>query len=68
MSNLQRRLKKLETLLTDDAGLVPGSRRWLDYWLDQFDRIVRGEKARGVPLAIFDAIVAAAESEQQGVG
>jgi hypothetical protein len=63
MSNLQRRLKKLEALLTDDAGLVPGSQRWLDYWLEQFDRTVRGEEARGVPLAIFDAIVAAAESE-----
>ena len=32
MSNLQRRLKKLEALLTDDAGLVPHSPQWLAYW------------------------------------
>jgi hypothetical protein len=66
MSNLQRRLKKLEALLTDEAGLVPGSQRWLDYWLEQFDKVVEGgDEAKHIrlPLAIFDVIVKAAESE-----
>ena len=32
MTNLQRRLTKLEALLTDPSGLVPQSQRWLEYW------------------------------------
>ena len=32
MTNLQRRLRKLEEHLTDPSGLVPHSQRWLEYW------------------------------------
>ena len=32
MTNLQRRLLKLEAQLTDVSGLVPHSKQWLDYW------------------------------------
>jgi len=32
MGGLDRRLKKLETQLTDPSGLVPHTQRWLDYW------------------------------------
>ena len=32
MSNLFRRLRKLEEHLTDPSGLVPHSQRWLEYW------------------------------------
>lgn len=32
VTNLQRRLKNLELLLTDPSGLVPHSRQWLAYW------------------------------------
>jgi len=32
MTNLQRRLVRLEALLTDSTGLVPHSEEWLDYW------------------------------------
>jgi hypothetical protein len=66
VSNLYRRLKKLEAQLTDDTGLVPGSKRWMDYWLEQFDKVVRGgDEAKNIrlPLEIFDAVVKAAESE-----
>ena len=32
MTNLQRRLKKLEAGLTDPSGLVPHTQKWLEYW------------------------------------
>jgi len=32
VTKLQRRLTKLEALLTDRSGLVPHSRKWLEYW------------------------------------
>jgi hypothetical protein len=32
MTNLQRRLKKIEAFMTDTSGLVPHSQRWLEYW------------------------------------
>ena len=60
MSNLQRRLKKLEALLTDDAGLVPGSERWLTYWTERAERILSGEVKGLIPLAVVDAILEAA--------
>ena len=43
MSNLQRRLRKLEALLTDDAGLVPGTPQWLSHWTERADQIFRGD-------------------------
>jgi hypothetical protein len=32
MTNLRRRLKKLEEILTDPAGLVPHTQKWIEYW------------------------------------
>ena len=32
MTNLQRRLLKLEAQLTDVSGLVPHSKQWLQCW------------------------------------
>jgi hypothetical protein len=60
MSNLQRRLKKLEALLTDDAGLLPGSPQWLAYWNERAERILSGEVKGIIPLAVVDAILEAA--------
>ena len=59
MSNLQRRLKKLEALLTDDAGLVPHSPRWLAYWTERIDRLLNGEEegTGRIPLEVVDAIL-----------
>lgn len=60
MSNLHRRLKKLEALLTDDAGLVPGSPNWLANWTERVDRILNGQdevKGRLIPLEVVDAIL-----------
>ena len=43
MSNLRRRLRKLEARLTDSSGIIPNSQEWLDHWLPKVDRIVSGE-------------------------
>jgi len=32
VTSLHRRLKKLETQLTDPSGLVPHTQKWLEYW------------------------------------
>ena len=64
MSNLRRRLHKLEARLTDSSGLTPNSQAWLDYWLREVDMIVDGEDRRGrprIPIAVVDAIIAAGE-------
>ena len=62
MSNLHRRLKKLEALLTDDASLVPGSEEWLAYWIERADKILNGEdevKGCQIPVEALDAILEA---------
>ena len=43
MSRLLSRLRKLEAQLKDDAGLVPNSPEWLDYWTRRIDAILIGE-------------------------
>jgi hypothetical protein len=32
MTNLERRLRQLEAVMTDSSGLVPGTPEWRDYW------------------------------------
>jgi hypothetical protein len=66
MSNLNRRLKKLETVMTDDVGLVPGSPRWWAYWNEQLQRyIARDPDARNtkVPLEVLRAYMQSAEPD-----
>ena len=43
MTNLERRLKKLETLRTDSSGLVPHSPKWFEHWYKQLDLYIAGE-------------------------
>jgi hypothetical protein len=67
MSNIRRRLRKLEARLTDSSGLIPNSQAWLDYWLPKVDRIVSGEDcdtSERIPIAVIDAIIAAGEKHQ----
>ena len=66
MSNLLRRLRKLETRLTDNSGLAPHSEAWLDYWRCRIDRLLAGEGHRDpgrIPLEAIDAIIAASAAE-----
>ena len=68
MSNLPRRLKKLEALLTDGAGLVPGSPQWLAYWTERADKILNGDdEVRGcqIPFEVLDAILETARSQRR---
>ncbi|HEV8414718.1 MAG TPA: hypothetical protein VGQ49_14075 [Bryobacteraceae bacterium] len=43
MSKLHRRLNKLEALITDESGMVPGFQKWMDYWSERADKILTGE-------------------------
>ena len=71
MSNLRRRLRKLESRLTDSSGLIPNSQAWLDYWLPKVDRIVSGEDgdtSERIPIAVIDAIIAAGDKHDGAAG
>ena len=61
MSNLRRRLRKLEARLTDSSGLVQNSQAWLDYWHVKAARILDGQDPDKIPIEYLDAIIAAGE-------
>ena len=66
MSNLLRRVRKLETRLTDLCGLAPGSEEWHDYWANRIGGLLDGVGQRDtgrIPLEAIDAIVAASTAE-----
>jgi len=56
---IERRLQKLEALLSDGSGLRPDSPEWLDYWAQRVSRILTGEESGEpgcIPLEVWDAI------------
>jgi hypothetical protein len=58
MTNLQRRLKKLEALLPPDpSGFVPHSQKWLEYWDHQVELYTAGHLPKGFlfPLEAIEA-------------
>jgi hypothetical protein len=60
MTNLQRRLKKLEALLvTDPSGLVPHSTGWLEYCAIQVELYAADQLPKGVlfPLEALQAVI-----------
>ena len=66
MSTLNRRLKKLEAMMTDISGLVPGSPRWWAYWNEQLRRhIARDPDAPNtkVPLEVLRAYMQSADPD-----
>ena len=71
MSNLRRRLQKLEARLTDSSGLVPHSQAWRDYWFPKVDRILSGQEPSTpgcIPLEVAHAIVAAGAEDPNELG
>ena len=68
MSNLERRLRKLESGQFDPAGLVPHSEAWFAFWEDKLDRSIGGENVEcaGFPLDVIDRLVEAADGVQDG--
>jgi hypothetical protein len=66
MTNLHRRLRKLEAQLTDSCGLVPYSQKWLEYWEQRISRMLTGEEPGEpgcIPLEAYDAVREAWEAE-----
>jgi hypothetical protein len=66
MTNLQRRLRKLEAQLTDSCGLVPHSQKWLEHWEQRISRMLTGEEPGTpgcIPLEVLDAVREAWEAE-----
>jgi len=56
MSNLLRRIKKLEPKGTDESGFPPHSTQWLAYWTRWFQRTMNNEDPPG--RAPFEAVLA----------
>ena len=54
MTNLRRRLRKLEAQLTDSCGLVPHTQGWFDYWERKAVRILNEEDSDRIPLEYTD--------------
>ncbi len=60
MRHLQRRLKKLEGVLTDPVGLVPHTQKWLEYWDRQFHLYMTGQDRNAIwlsSIAAFRAVM-----------
>jgi hypothetical protein len=55
MTNLQRRLRKLEEILTDPVGLVPHTQKWLEYWDRQFYLFMTGQDRNAIWLSSIAA-------------
>jgi hypothetical protein len=55
MTNRQRRLKKLEGVMTDPVGLVPHSTKWLDYWDRQYYLFLSGKDGNAIWLSSIAA-------------
>ena len=56
MTNLQRRLRKLEGLMTDRSGLLPGSPAWIEYWMPEIERVVRRDDPGAKPKIPLEAL------------
>ena len=66
-SRIERRLQKLEALLTDDSRAVPHTHKWLLYWTEQIGKYMSGERkpvAPFIPLEAFRAVMKAGAEGQ----
>jgi hypothetical protein len=62
-SGLHRRLRKLESQMTDGSGLVPHAEAWFRYWTERFDQFLitgDGNAIQGMTLDFVDAMLARA--------
>jgi hypothetical protein len=59
MTNLSRRLRKLETRVLDASGLIPHSEEWFEYWVAKLDEYIQGGNPdfRGMPLSVIDTLI-----------
>ena len=66
MTNLQRRMKKLEGVMTDPVGLVPHSQKWLKYWDRQYYLFLAGKDRNAIwlsSIAAYRAVMKYAHEE-----
>jgi hypothetical protein len=66
-SRIEKRLQKLETVLTDASLAVPRSRKWLLHWTEIMGKYMTGELTRDtlpglIPLEAFRAVWKACEA------
>jgi len=65
MSNLLRRLRKLEAQLTDRSGLMPYTKPWWDYWTPRIENLIAGEAPdQKIPLEVIDELIHGAEGDR----
>jgi hypothetical protein len=60
VANFLRRIRKLESRLTDANGLVPRSNEWFDHWYRKIGRVIAGEEnvdLGGMTLGVVDSII-----------
>jgi hypothetical protein len=67
MSALSRRVRKLETKLTDATGLVPHSEAWFDFYEDRLVRLINGEEIgrMRIPIEVLDRRIEEYDREEQ---
>jgi hypothetical protein len=71
MTNVQRRLRKLEGLLKDTSGLIPHTQKWLEYWDRQVYLFMMDEAPKGqarIPLEAFRAVLRNSDNPGSLVG
>jgi hypothetical protein len=70
MTNLQRRIRRLEANLTDPSGLVPHSPKWLAYWDRQIYDYVKDGRWPAVlfPIEAFRAVMSHMKDSYSLVG
>jgi hypothetical protein len=62
----ERRLRKLETRLTDRSRLVPRTQQWLDYWTVRLGKWRAGPVDEKMPVEFLDAVIARADPAPGG--
>ena len=65
-SNLQRRITKLEAVLTDDSHFVPHTPEWLEFWDRQFFLYMTGQDRTALRDASIDAYRAVMKFAEDG--
>jgi hypothetical protein len=69
MSNLLRRLRKLEAQLTDRSGLMPHTKLWSDYWSPRIGELFDGETIdQKIPFEVIDTLIHNAEKATARLG
>jgi len=70
-SRIEKRLQKLEAVLTDASRAAPPSQKWIEYWDRQFYLYMTGqdpEAIRHSPIDAFRAVMIYADNPASLVG